>query len=109
MARNLPVIRASGLGKQYTIVTARRRHDTLRDELSSLFRVSFDKMQAMLPGFKARRTAEDGARELVELFERIQLGAETFEFRAFTRIKQLKYLVESGQIDAGFFWRRADD
>jgi nucleoside-diphosphate-sugar epimerase len=79
-----------------------------RDGDTRSYRVSFDKIQAMLPGFKARRTAQDGARELVELFERIQLCAETFEFRAFTRVKQLKYLVESGQIDAGFFWRRAD-
>lgn len=57
--------------------------------------------------FKLMELNGDGARELVELFERIKLSGEAFEFRAFTRVKQLKYLVESGQIDAGFFWRRA--
>jgi hypothetical protein len=28
----------------------------------------------------------------------------TFEARPFTRLKQLKYLIASGQIDERFFW-----
>jgi hypothetical protein len=30
---------------------------------------------------------------------------ETFEFRAFTRLKQLEHLIQTGQIDEQFFWR----
>jgi hypothetical protein len=33
------------------------------------------------------------------------MGPETYRFRAFTRLKQLKYLQATGQIDREFFWR----
>lgn len=68
------------------------------------YRVSFEKIANGLPGFQARWTAARGAQELHRLFERIELGPETYEFRAFTRLKQLKYLQRTGQIDADLFW-----
>ena len=40
-----------------------------------------------------------------ELFERIQMGPEMYQFRAFTRLKALQYLQTSGQIDDEFYWR----
>ncbi len=69
------------------------------------YRVSFDKIATRLPGFKARWTARQGAEELRRLFERIEFAPETYEFRAFTRLKQLKYLQRTGQIDDDLFWR----
>lgn len=69
------------------------------------YRVSFDKIASRLPGFRCRRDAFAGATELRELFERINMSREVFECRAFTRLKQLKYLVETQQIDENFFWR----
>jgi hypothetical protein len=33
------------------------------------------------------------------------MGPETYQFRAFTRLKQLKYLLATGQVDEAFFWR----
>jgi nucleoside-diphosphate-sugar epimerase len=69
------------------------------------YRVSFDRISTELPGFKCSYTAADGARQLRELFERIQMPPEVFQFRAFTRLKQLKYLQATGQIDARFFWK----
>ncbi len=69
------------------------------------YRVSFEKINARLPGFKCKRNAKMGAAELRELFERIAMARETFEFRAFTRLKQLQYLLESGQIDRNLFWK----
>jgi nucleoside-diphosphate-sugar epimerase len=68
------------------------------------YRVSFDKIQRELPGFECRYTARDGARELRQLYERIQMTPETYQFRAFTRLKQLKYLLQTQQIDADFRW-----
>ena len=50
-------------------------------------------------------TARDGARQLREVFERIQMPADTYQFRAFTRLKQIKYLQSTSQIDGEFFWR----
>jgi len=71
------------------------------------YRVSFDKIHDRLPGFECKRNAEWGARQLRELFERIDMTPETFEFRAFTRLKQLEYLIRTRQLDAEFFWRKA--
>jgi nucleoside-diphosphate-sugar epimerase len=71
------------------------------------YRVSFDKIRSGLPGFRCRWTAERGAGELKETFERIQLSREMFTFRAFTRLAQLQHLIESQQLDANFYWRSA--
>jgi nucleoside-diphosphate-sugar epimerase len=68
------------------------------------YRVNFDKIHRELPGFECRYTARDGVRQLRELFERIKMPPETYQFRAFTRLKQLKYLQATKQIDQDFFW-----
>jgi nucleoside-diphosphate-sugar epimerase len=69
------------------------------------YRVSFEKINSRLPGFKCKRNAKTGAAELRALFERIAMTREIFEFRAFTRLKQLQYLLASGQIDRNLFWQ----
>ncbi len=68
------------------------------------YRVSFEKLETRLPGFKARWTARAGAEELRRLFERIEFSPETYEFRAFTRLKQLKYLQRTAQVDQDLYW-----
>jgi nucleoside-diphosphate-sugar epimerase len=69
------------------------------------YRVNFDRIHRELPGFACRYTARDGARQLHTLFDRIQMSPETFQFRAFTRLRQLKYLQQTQQIDEEFRWR----
>ena len=68
------------------------------------YRVNFDKIHRQLPGFSCRYTLADGARQLKEVFESTDMDRTTFEFRAFTRLKQLQYLISTGQLDAKFFW-----
>ncbi|HEU4622354.1 MAG TPA: SDR family oxidoreductase [Burkholderiaceae bacterium] len=68
------------------------------------YRVSFQKIETQLPGFKSRWTAAAGADELRRLFERIEMSAETYAFRAFTRLKQLKYLQRTGQVNDNLMW-----
>ena len=69
------------------------------------YRVSFEKIKNGLPGFKAEWTARRGAEQLYELFRRIEMSPETYQFRAFTRLKQLRYLQQTGQVDGDLFWR----
>lgn len=69
------------------------------------YRVSFDKIARRMPGFKARWTAREGAEELRLLFQRIEFGQQDYENRSFTRLKQLKYLQRTGQVDEDLFWR----
>jgi nucleoside-diphosphate-sugar epimerase len=71
------------------------------------YRVSFDKIASTLPGFTSRWTARDGASQLREVFDRIQLTPEMFRFRAYTRLAQLQHLLGSQQLDDRFFWRTA--
>jgi nucleoside-diphosphate-sugar epimerase len=69
------------------------------------YRVSFEKIHAQLPGFRCSWDARKGARQLHDVFERIGLDAAGFDARPFTRLKQLKYLCATGQLDDRFFWR----
>jgi nucleoside-diphosphate-sugar epimerase len=68
------------------------------------YRVSFARIHRELPGFRCRFDARAGARQLRALFERIQMTPATYEFRAYTRLKQLKYLQSTGQVDAQLYW-----
>jgi nucleoside-diphosphate-sugar epimerase len=68
------------------------------------YRVCFDKIRSVLPGFMCRNVATGGATELRELFERIDMSREVFDFRAYTRLKQLQHLLRTRQIDQQCFW-----
>jgi nucleoside-diphosphate-sugar epimerase len=68
------------------------------------YRVSFDKIASRLPGFKARRTAVEGALELRRLFERIGMTEATYGHRTFTRLQQLEWLKATGQLDQDLHW-----
>lgn len=68
------------------------------------YRVSFDKIKAKLPGFQCEWDARRGAQQLYDLFQRIEMTAELFNSRSFTRLKQLEHLIRTKQIDQDFFW-----
>jgi nucleoside-diphosphate-sugar epimerase len=68
------------------------------------YRVDFDKIHAQIPGFSCSWTAEKGARQLREMFERIQMTADEFNAPAFTRLKRLSQLKETRQIDDKCYW-----
>ena len=70
------------------------------------YRVSFEKIRKHLPSFKCRWDAKRGAEQLLGLFRRIAMTEEVFQYRAFTRLKQLEYLIRTGQIDGDFFWTK---
>lgn len=70
------------------------------------YRVSFDKINQVLPGFKCDWTALKGAQQLYDVFKQIDMTEDIFKFRGFTRLKQLEYLIRTQQIDQDFFWRK---
>ncbi|MGO8927545.1 MAG: NAD-dependent epimerase/dehydratase family protein [Limisphaerales bacterium] len=69
------------------------------------YRVSFEKIREHLPSFKCAWDARRGAKQLYELFKQIDMKAEVFHHRAFTRLMELEYLIQTKQIDEHFFWR----
>jgi nucleoside-diphosphate-sugar epimerase len=68
------------------------------------YRVNFDKIRKHLPNFSCAWDARRGAKQLADLFKRIDFTSEGFQFRTFTRLKQLEYLIRTSQIDEHFFW-----
>ena len=68
------------------------------------YQVSFDKINERLPGFECRYDVRSGAEQLLAVFQAIDMPTETFESRGHTRIKQIQYLLATGQIDRHLFW-----
>jgi nucleoside-diphosphate-sugar epimerase len=68
------------------------------------YRVSFEKINTQLPGFKCDWDARRGAEQLYKVFSQIDMTQAEFESRGFTRLKQLEYLIRTQQIDKDFFW-----
>jgi nucleoside-diphosphate-sugar epimerase len=73
------------------------------------YRVSFAKIHELLPGFRCSWDPELGARQLLEVFSRIDLSYDDFASRTFTRLKQIEHLLGTGQIDEAFMWRPLGD
>lgn len=71
------------------------------------YRVAFDKIRQHLPAFRCRRDAAFGAREIHDIFARINFSADDFRFRAYTRLKQLDYLLDTEQVAADLTWNLA--
>ena len=68
------------------------------------YRVSFAKIRKHLPKFETAWDAERGARQLKATFDRIGLTREMFEAAPYTRLKELKHLRDTGQIDETLRW-----
>jgi nucleoside-diphosphate-sugar epimerase len=68
------------------------------------YRVSFAKIHELLPSFACAWTVELGARQLRDVFAAVDLKGEDFRSRSFTRLKQIEYLLHTGQIDESFSW-----
>ena len=66
--------------------------------------MSFAKIREHMPEFETSWTAERGARQLKAVFDRIGLTREMFEAAPFTRLRELKHLRDTGQIDETLYW-----
>jgi nucleoside-diphosphate-sugar epimerase len=69
------------------------------------YKVAFDKIREVLPGFECAWDAKRGAAQLREVFERIDLDGATFTGRGHTRLKQIEYLLRTAQVDERLFWK----
>ena len=72
------------------------------------YRISFHKIHRHLPDFQCRWSARRGAIQLREVFQRTGMTKETFFFRGFTRLAQLKHLIATRQINSDFYWQPID-
>jgi nucleoside-diphosphate-sugar epimerase len=68
------------------------------------YRVNFDKIHSVLPSFKCKFNVPAGSRQLLKVFQTIDMTPEVFQSRGHTRLKQIQHLLKTKQIDADFFW-----
>jgi len=68
------------------------------------YRVSFDKIGRMLPGFRCQWTARKGARELYDAYRATGLSISDLKLGRYTRIAQINKLMKEGQLDSSLQW-----
>jgi nucleoside-diphosphate-sugar epimerase len=69
------------------------------------YRVAFGKIREVFTDFRAAWDVAAGAAQLHRVFEAIALEPETFHGRGHTRLKQIQYLLKTGQVDERLFWK----
>ena len=57
-----------------------------------------------LPGFACQWDVERGVAELLDVFARIGLDEPTYRWRGYTRLDQIRHLLDTAQIDDDLFW-----
>ena len=70
------------------------------------YRVDFTKLESALPGFRCEYTPDLGAQELVEAYAVAGLTREEFlDVGRYTRVAQLKRLLDERRLDEDLRWR----
>lgn len=68
------------------------------------YKAGFGKFRRTFPDFSFVWSPQSGARELYDAFRAIGLGVGDFTDKRFTRLKWLRYLIDSGRLDADLRW-----
>jgi nucleoside-diphosphate-sugar epimerase len=69
------------------------------------YRVDFSKLARTFPSFEFEWDARRGAEELVDAYRAIPLTTELFEGRRYVRLRQLRHLLDEGELVDGLRWR----
>ena len=73
------------------------------------YRVNFDKIARILPGFKPQWTAHKGAVELFEAYRSIGLTSAEVESGRYIRLKAIRRLQDAGRLDPSLHWIRESE
>jgi nucleoside-diphosphate-sugar epimerase len=68
------------------------------------YRVSFDKINSLVPDFRPQWTARKGAQELFDAFRVTGLTAADLEQGRYVRLREVKRLQEAGKLDSALRW-----
>lgn len=68
------------------------------------YRVSFDRIRKMLPGFAPQHTVEKSIQEIAEKLTEIGFSENDFKCSGFYRLQRMEELFNSGRIDRNFRW-----
>ncbi len=70
------------------------------------YKADFGKFARTFPDFKFKWNVVSGAAELYEAFKRVGLRHSDFVDKKFTRLKWLRHLIDSKQLDASLRWAK---
>lgn len=65
----------------------------------------FSKIERLLPSFRLRWTAADGARQLAAAFREHGLTVEEMSGKRYIRLNRVSHLIEGGRLDETLRWR----
>ena len=68
------------------------------------YKVSFDKILKILPGFECNWSVEKGIKSLLKDLQDIRLNKEMFNRKEFYRLQQIEFLHKQNIIDDDLFW-----
>ncbi len=68
------------------------------------YRVNFDKIGRLVPGFRPQWTARKGAQELYDSYRAAGLTAADMEQGRYVRISEIRRLQQAGRLDSGLHW-----
>jgi len=68
------------------------------------YKTDFGKFERAFSGFEFTWTVEKGAHEMHEAFKAIGLTQEALVDKRFTRLKWLRYLLDTGKLDSSLRW-----
>ena len=68
------------------------------------YKVSFDKIQEVIPNFKCQWNVEKGIIDLIQKLRTLELESSIFNQREFYRLQHIEHLYKSNQIDRNLFW-----
>jgi nucleoside-diphosphate-sugar epimerase len=68
------------------------------------YRIDFTKIETTLPGFSCAWDVGRGVAELLGVFTRVGLDEATYRWRGYTRLNQIRHLIDTGQITDELFW-----
>ncbi len=70
------------------------------------YRVNCDKIRRVLPNFHPQWNARKGAQELYDAYRAAGMSFADLECGRYTRIRQIKKMMEAGRLDASLRWAR---
>jgi nucleoside-diphosphate-sugar epimerase len=70
------------------------------------YRINFDKVRRVLPGFRPQWTARQGAQELYEAYRAAGLSFADLEQGRYTRMAHIQKLTQAGQLDSALRWSK---
>ena len=99
-SQNYQIIRLAQMIAAYRPGISIVRHGYLLDKRS--YKVDFSMIASL--GFTPQHTVESGIVELFDLFGSIGMTSHMYNQRAYRRVDQIKYLIETGQLSQDFRW-----